>query len=116
MTAQRMCDVFLAFVLLLICLPMMSLACLLTALESNAAPLVRRDRVAPDGRIVRVFQLRADLGRGVSLDSSIVARTARQLHIDQVPQLLNVLMGDITLVGQSRDDMGGRSLLAWRER
>lgn len=116
MTAQRICDVFLAVVLLLVCLPMMSVVCLLMALETSGAPFVRRDRVTVDGRIVRVFQLRASLGRGASLNPSIIVRIVHQLHIDQVPQLFNVLLGDLSLVGQGRDDVGGRSLLAWLER
>lgn len=116
MTAQRICDVFLALVLLLICLPVMSVACLLMALETQATPFVLRDRVTPDGRIVRVFQLRAGFDTRAGLRTSFLMRAVHQLHIDQVPQLLSVLSGDLSLVGACRDEVGQRSLLAWRER
>ena len=116
MTAQRICDVFLAFVLLLVCLPMMSIACLITMLELKAPPFVRRDGFTPDGRIVRVFQLRTGFARDMSPHSPPMMRIIRRLHIDQVPKLLNVLLGDLSLVGHGRDDVAGRGLLAWRER
>lgn len=116
MTAQRMCDVFLAVALLFICLPMMSIVCLLMVLETQTMPFVLRDRVAPDGRIVRVFQLRASFDKRVCPRASILTRTVHQLHIDQVPQLLNVLLGGLSLIGHGRDDVDQRSLLAWRER
>jgi lipopolysaccharide/colanic/teichoic acid biosynthesis glycosyltransferase len=112
MTAQRICDVFLAVVLLLICLPIMTAACLLIAVELQGAPFVRRDRIAPDGRIVRVFHLRT----GSASCRSALARTMCELYIDQIPQLLNVLAGDLSLVSHARTDVSGRSLLAWRER
>lgn len=116
MTAQRICDVFLALVLLLICLPMLSVACLFMALETQTTPFILRDRVTPDGRIVRVFQLRASFDTRAGLRTSFLMRMVRQLHIDQVPQLLSVLSGDLSLVGPGRDEVGQRSVLAWRGR
>ena len=107
---KRATDVAVAWVLLLLALPVLGLACIAIILESGFPVLFTQERVGRGGRVFRVLKLRTmrvDAERdGVARwatagDSRVtkVGRLLRKLRIDELPQLINVLNGDMSLVG-----------------
>jgi exopolysaccharide biosynthesis polyprenyl glycosylphosphotransferase len=120
LTIKRILDTALASVALLIALPFIALAALLIKLEDRGPVFFRQHRVGRGGDTFRLWKLRtmavdaearlaevqADNTRGgpllkVDSDPRItrVGRFLRFSSIDELPQLLNVLRGQMSLVG-----------------
>lgn len=109
-SVKRLFDVTAATALLILATPIMLVATLLIALESGFPVLYRQERVGPDGRtfnLIKFRSMRVDAEKdgqprwAVAADSRItrVGRIIRKARIDELPQLLNVLKGDMSLVG-----------------
>ena len=107
---KRMFDIVASAVLLALATPVMVATALLIALESGRPVLYRQERVGQAGRVFRVIKFRSMRrdaeGDGkprwaTSNDERItrVGNVIRKLRIDELPQLINVLTGDMSLVG-----------------
>jgi sugar transferase (PEP-CTERM system associated) len=109
-SVKRAFDIVASLVLLLLAAPVMLITALLIAFESGVPILYRQERVGQGGRIFQVIKfssMRNDAERdgkprwATSNDNRVtrVGRTIRKLRIDELPQLFNVLKGDMSLVG-----------------
>jgi len=107
---KRLFDLIMSSVLLLITLPIMLIAALCIYLESGVPVLYRQQRVGQGGRVFTVFKLRSmgiDAENGgapkwASLNddrATGVGRSIRKWRIDELPQIFNVLRGDMSFVG-----------------
>ncbi len=107
---KRSLDIVSSLALLLFTLPLMLLACLLIMIESPGPVLYRQQRVGLAGRPFVLLKLRsmcADAEQdgaprwALTGDPRVtrVGRFIRRLRIDELPQLWNVLRGDMSLVG-----------------
>jgi sugar transferase (PEP-CTERM system associated) len=108
--SKRLFDIFFATVLLLLTLPLIALTAILIFLESGAPVLYRQERVGLHGRsfnVVKFRSMRTDAEKdgtprwASNRDDRVtgVGRIIRKLRIDELPQLFNVLVGDMSLVG-----------------
>lgn len=107
---KRIFDATLAAVLLLLSLPVMFLAGMAILLESGKPIFIWQERVGRGGRsflCVKFRSMRVDaegdgIARWASANDSRVTRVGRilrKLRIDELPQLFNVLSGEMSLVG-----------------
>jgi lipopolysaccharide/colanic/teichoic acid biosynthesis glycosyltransferase len=107
---NRPLDLALAGVLLVVTAPLMALAALAIKLESRGPVFYRQRRVGKDGRPFELLKLRtmvpgAELmGAGVYVlegDPRItrVGRLLRRFSLDELPNLVNVLRGELAIVG-----------------
>jgi putative colanic acid biosynthesis UDP-glucose lipid carrier transferase len=106
---KRFCDVLASSILLIFFMPVLALAALLVKLESPGPALFRQTRGGLNGRTFTIFKLRSmrceengDTVVQASRDDDRVTRIGkiiRATSIDELPQLLNVLKGDMSLVG-----------------
>lgn len=107
---KRAFDVVASSFLLVLAAPVMALTALLIVMENGFPVLYRQERVGQGGRVFRVIKfrsMRTDAERdgkprwASSNDDRVtrVGRVIRKLRIDELPQLLNVLKGDMSLVG-----------------
>jgi len=103
-------DRFFAALLLIPCIPIMGLLILLVRLTSRGPGIFRQARVGKDGRVFTMFKIRtmrhdAESGLGATWSTSNdprstpLGRLIRKLHLDEIPQLFNVLKGEMSLVG-----------------
>lgn len=103
-------DVCVSAVMLVATLPVMLLAALAILLESGRPILYRQKRVGAHGRVFEILKfrsMRVDAEKdGVARwarqnDDRVtrVGRILRQTRIDELPQLINVLRGDMSFVG-----------------
>ena len=107
---KRVFDLVASFVLLVLATPVMLLAALLIVLEDGAPVFYRQERVGQGGRLFKVIKFRS-MRRDAERDGkprwasanddrvTRVGRFIRKVRIDELPQLFNVLRGDMSLVG-----------------
>lgn len=107
---KRLFDIAFALILLVLALPVMLLTSLLIMMESGFPIFYRQERVGKNGRLFNVIKfrsMRTDAEKdgkprwATGNDSRVtrVGRFIRKTRIDELPQLLNVLKGDMSLVG-----------------
>ncbi|MBI4495196.1 MAG: sugar transferase, partial [Chloroflexi bacterium] len=111
---KRAFDLVVASVLLGLNLPVLLLAALLIKLESPGPVFHRARRVGKDGKLFTLYKLRTMLvdapsrGPGITRrgDPRVtrLGRVLRYSKIDEFPQLLNVLRGEMSLVGPRPED------------
>jgi lipopolysaccharide/colanic/teichoic acid biosynthesis glycosyltransferase len=117
MTIRRLSDIVLSLVLLFVCLPAFALAGAAVWLDIGA-PLVRQERITRDGRRIWAFRLRTTRPTHFGSRATTLGEFLSRLHLDEIPQLLNVLNGDLSLVGREPafiDWIGRKKVFALRE-
>ena len=109
MVAKRIFDIVVAFVLSLVILPIASIAAAGVAIASPGPIFYLGQRTGWNGRPFRIFKLRTMVvdaerkggGTTALADPRIFpfGRFLRRYKLDELPQLLNVLRGEMSLVG-----------------
>ena len=107
---RRALDIVFAGVALVLTAPLLALAMLAIRLESPGSAIYRQRRVGKDGRPFDVLKLRTmvtgaeHMGAGLAVsegDTRItrIGRLLRRTSLDEVPNLINVLRGEMAIVG-----------------
>lgn len=106
---KRAEDILISLILMLVLSPVMALTALLIRLEDGGPVLYRQKRVTRGGKEFDMLKFRSmhvdaekDGPRLASKNDSRVTkvgRVIRNLHFDELPQLFNVLKGDMSMVG-----------------
>lgn len=108
--AKEIEDKVLGLLLLVLLSPLMLLAALAIKLDSAGPVFFRQQRMGWDGQPFRIWKFRSmfvhDEGPGPIKQATVddlritrVGRLLRRTSLDELPQLLNVLAGDMSLVG-----------------
>lgn len=107
--AKRFLDVVLGIILTVLLSPVMLILAVCIKLDSKGPIFYRQERITQYGRPYRIFKFRtmvADADKQGPLvtrggDSRItnIGRKLRKCRLDEIPQLFNVLKGDMSLVG-----------------
>jgi lipopolysaccharide/colanic/teichoic acid biosynthesis glycosyltransferase len=107
---SRVLDVVVAAVLLLVGAPLLALAALAIRVESRGPVFYRQLRVGRDGESFELWKLRTMVPGAESMGAGIyvldgdpritrVGRMLRRFSLDELPNLVNVLRGDMAIVG-----------------
>jgi len=107
---RRAFDVLVAATGLVLCAPLIALAIVAIRLESKGSPIYRQRRVGRDGREFDVIKLRTmvagaeSIGAGLAVaagDARItrVGALLRRASLDELPNLVNVLRGEMAIIG-----------------
>lgn len=109
MTAKRIFDLLLSIMGLIMLLPLFLLIALWIKLDSPGPVFFRQERVGRFGRLFRIHKFRTmrvgaeQQGPQITIgDDQRITRSGRFLRqhkLDELPQLLDVLVGDMSLVG-----------------
>jgi lipopolysaccharide/colanic/teichoic acid biosynthesis glycosyltransferase len=107
-------DLLIAGSALLVLSPLLGLLALATLITSGRPVLYRGERVGRAGHVFTMYKLRTlrpgaearlgntygeELTRRTEEEVTMVGKAARLTHIDEVPQLFNVVRGDMSMVG-----------------
>ena len=107
---KRVFDILCSGLLFVVALPIMILAAIAVALESRGPILYRQERVGLNGKpfnVIKFRSMRTDAEKdgkprwAATNDDRItrVGHVIRRLRIDELPQIFNVLIGEMSLVG-----------------
>lgn len=106
---KRLFDIFLSLVLIIILSPVILIISIWIKLDSKGPVFYRQERITQYGKVFRIFKFRTmvvDADKIGSLvttsnDSRItkVGNKIRKCRLDEIPQLFNILTGDMSFVG-----------------
>ena len=107
---NRVADVAVAGTALLVASPLLGLAALAVKLADRGPVLYRQTRVGKDGRDFELLKLRTmvvgaeAIGAGFAVNAgdpriTRVGRVLRRLSLDELPQLWNVVRGEMSVIG-----------------
>jgi lipopolysaccharide/colanic/teichoic acid biosynthesis glycosyltransferase len=108
--AKRALDLVGATALLVVSSPLMALAALLIRLESRGHPIYKQRRVGRHGRPFEIYKFRTMVdgaeyvGAGLAVNEgdpriTRVGHLLRRWSLDELPNLVNVVRGEMSLVG-----------------
>ncbi|MBK8985498.1 MAG: sugar transferase [Chloroflexi bacterium] len=117
---KRLFDLTIGGVMTLLLLPVMGLIALLVRLDSVGPVIFRQERVGENGRLFAMYKFRTMVDGAEAMQTAVnqtngngqmihkqpndprvtrVGRFLRQSSLDELPQLVNVLKGEMSLVG-----------------
>lgn len=107
--SKRALDLAVGLLAAIVALPLVALGAIAIKLGDRGPVLYRQTRVGASGREFQILKLRtmatgaqttgAQWSAADDARVTAVGRVLRRLHVDELPQLVNVLRGDMTLVG-----------------
>jgi len=108
--SKRALDLVLAAAMLALSAPVLALTCLAIRAESRGSAIYRQRRVGRDGVQFDLLKLRTmvsgaeRMGAGLAVDEgdpriTRVGAVVRRLSLDELPNLVNVIRGEMSLVG-----------------
>lgn len=118
--AKRTLDLFLSLTLIVLTLPLMALIAVLVRMDSRGRAVFKQTRIGMDGRPFTMYKFRSMVQKAEELLPCLVdlgalkepvyklhddprvtrfGKILRKSSLDELPQLFNVLRGDMSLVG-----------------
>lgn len=106
---KRIFDIIGALILLVLLSPVFLILAILIKLDSKGPVFYRQERITRYGKVFRIFKFRTMVTGAdkkgtlvtVNNDSRItrVGKKIRNSRLDEIPQLLNIITGDMSFVG-----------------
>ena len=108
-TLKRISDVFGGLILFIISLPLWPIIALLIVLDSNGPILHKSVRIGSKDKKFHIYKFRTmfdksdKIGPSWTLENdpriTRIGKILRFLHLDEIPQVLNIIKGDVSFVG-----------------
>lgn len=106
---KRVFDIVVSLIMIILCSPILLIISILIVKDSKGGIFYRQERVTQYGRVFRIFKFRTMVQNAdqigtqvtVSNDSRItkIGSKLRDCRLDELPQLFNIFLGDMTFVG-----------------
>ncbi|ADL13604.1 sugar transferase [Acetohalobium arabaticum] len=110
MLIKRVIDFFGSLVGLVILLPLFIIISLLIKIDSKGPVFFKQDRLGKDGEVFEIYKFRTMVENAENIGDGLftskgdpritkVGKLLRKISLDELPQLINVLKGDMSLIG-----------------
>lgn len=105
---KRVFDIICSIIFIIITLPLLIIVAILIKVEDGGKVLFIQERVTKDNKIFKIYKFRSmkedntDKVIPTKVDDDRITKIGsfiRKFHIDELPQLFNVLKGEMSLVG-----------------
>lgn len=106
---KRIFDVIVSFIMLVLLLPILLIISIVISVDSRGGVFFRQTRITQYGREFKIFKFRTMVANAEKLGTQVttsedsrvtrVGGVLRKFRIDELPQLINILKGDMTFVG-----------------
>lgn len=106
---KRIFDLVLAIILLIILSPLFIIIAIAIKIDSKGPVMFRQTRVTQYGKKFRIFKFRTMITDAEKIGSQVttkndtritrIGRVLRKYRLDEIPQLLNIIVGDMSFVG-----------------
>lgn len=107
---KRLFDMILSFIALIIFSPIMAIIAIAIKIDDGGPVFFKQDRVTNDGKIFSILKFRSmivdaekngEVIPAVDNDPRItrVGKIIRKIRVDELPQIINILKGDMSIVG-----------------
>ncbi len=106
---KRLMDIVFSLMALIILSPFMIISALIIKLYDRGPVFYRQDRLTIDGKVFRILKFRsmcvesevqgAQLAKKDDDRITPIGKFLRAIHFDEIPQILNILKGDMSFVG-----------------
>lgn len=106
---KRIFDILASLIILIILSPIMLILAICIKIDSKGPVFYRQERVTTNGKIFRIFKFRTMVQDADKIGSLVtvgkdnritrVGRFIRKFRLDEFPQLLNIITGDMSFVG-----------------
>lgn len=106
---KRVFDIVVSLIMIILCSLILLIISILIVKDSKGGVFYRQERVTQYGRVFRIFKFRTMVQNAdqigtqvtVSNDSRItkIGSKLRNCRLDELPQLFNIFLGDMTFVG-----------------
>ncbi|MEL5898971.1 sugar transferase [Clostridium sporogenes] len=107
---KRFFDVVLSLIACIIAIPIITIACIFVVLETEGSPIYCQKRLGKDGKEFILYKIRSMTINAESLSGpkwadkndkrvTKVGKFIRKTRIDELPQLFNIIKGDMSIVG-----------------
>ncbi len=122
---KPMFDITVAFLGLIILSPIIFVSWLMAAISTKSNGIFMQNRVGRNGKLFRVIKLQTmkntlvEATTVTTVNDSRITRIGAQLRkwkLDELPQLINILMGDMSFVGPRPDVPGFADQLEGEDR
>lgn len=108
--AKKELDFFFALAILLTIWPLLLVITLLIKYESKGPVFYLQDRLGENGKVFRMYKFRTMIDGAINLGAGLrtedgdpritkVGNILRKTSLDELPQILNVLKGDMSFIG-----------------
>jgi lipopolysaccharide/colanic/teichoic acid biosynthesis glycosyltransferase len=106
---KRVFDIIVAIILLIILAPLFMILSILIKIDSKGPVMFRQVRVAQYGRKFRIYKFRTMVNNADKFGTQVttkndnritkVGKLLRKFRLDEIPQLFNIILGDMSFVG-----------------
>lgn len=117
---KRIIDIICSLVGLIVLIPMLLVVAIIIKIESKGPIIFAQDRVGKDGKIFKMYKFRSMVSNAEELKEELanmnertgpmfkmkndpritrIGKAIRKTSIDELPQLVNILKGEMSIVG-----------------
>lgn len=107
---KRIFDIILSLIGLVMLLPLFLIISILIKFDSKGPVFFVQERLGKDGKVFKIYKFRTMIDGAINMGSGLrteegdfritrVGNILRKTSLDELPQLINVLKGDMSLIG-----------------
>lgn len=107
---KRILSFFMAFVSLIILSPLFLIIAFLIKIDSKGPVFFKQERLGKDGEVFKIYKFRTMVDNAINMGAGLstskddpritkVGKVLRETSIDELPQLLNVIKGEMSFIG-----------------